>query len=132
MTEVQNVEIVETPKVEVPVDERDFWIATGVKFESDSGTWHRKPFDWTWEGPEDAEGEAITNGAIPGSIRVYRLGPPKPRMGEEEVRKIVKSFLHGRPLPLEAGIAGIQIDTEAYECDFIDFARRLGVLEQPS
>ena len=58
-----------------------------------------------------------------GDLQFYRLGPPKPRMTEEEVREIVRKFFVGvwETAPSEKNML-----------DGMELARRLGVLEQPS
>ena len=61
-----------------------------------------------------------------GDLQFYRLGPPKPRMTEEEVNRLATELLS------EAGWMDKNLPDPAMFEALIAFARRLGVLEQPS
>ena len=117
MTAAHDAEIVEKPKVELP-PERDLYACK--YYDSINESW-----DSTigFRSDADAIADAKRDDAVESSIRVYRLGPPKPRMTEAEVKDTI--------LQIAAFIAG-DSHRECAVSAMQFLARRLGVLEQPS
>ena len=114
MTAVQNAEIVETPKVKLPPDEVHY----AVMFPFDSETWISES---GYSSPEEAQKIAINSRSRIGpesAIRVYRLGPPKPRMTEAEVRAIAEQ------MTADAKWDSMMIDI------LVNFVRRIGALPE--
>lgn len=92
--EAHDAEIVEKPRVELPegmvIPPQPCVFASVYPIRIASG----KPCWWAWlssniESPEQAYGHAVSDQDRIGTfdqILLYRLGPPKPRMTEAEVR----------------------------------------------
>lgn len=112
MNAVQNAEIVETPKRELPT-ERNLYVAK--YYDSINKSW-----DAT-RGHDEEQGAfnaAVEDDAVYSSIRVYRLGPPKPRMTEAEVLEAVAAYNVTRG------------SSAMFEIDVVRIFRRLGVLPE--